>query len=123
LLSLGSENAVKIGLHNSRTLLIPSDGYCGTIFRIILRLFHVDMVLTPWVSLTSTTVRLQVAKLYERCLIACANYPEYWIRYVQRLEQDDVTGATEALSRATDIFVKVSLFVREAEAFYPCSKY
>jgi pre-mRNA-processing factor 39 len=46
-------------------------------------------------------------KLYERCLIACANYPEYWVRYVQRM---DVEGKSElaldALHRATIIFVK-----------------
>lgn len=46
-------------------------------------------------------------KLYERCLIACANYPEYWVRYVQRM---DVEGkpelALDALHRATVIFVK-----------------
>ncbi|BBH10134.1 Tetratricopeptide repeat-like superfamily protein, partial [Prunus dulcis] len=28
----------------------------------------------------------KVVKLYERCLIACANYPEYWIRYVLCME-------------------------------------
>ncbi|CAM6096792.1 unnamed protein product [Calypogeia fissa] len=48
----------------------------------------------------------KVVKLYERCLIACANYPEYWIRYVQRLEVDDLKAANEALSRSTDTFVK-----------------
>ncbi|MBA0832112.1 hypothetical protein Goarm_016520, partial [Gossypium armourianum] len=28
----------------------------------------------------------KVVKLYERCLIACASYPEYWIRYVLCME-------------------------------------
>ncbi|GLJ49464.1 hypothetical protein SUGI_1047940 [Cryptomeria japonica] len=28
----------------------------------------------------------QMVKLFERCLIACANYPEYWIRYVQCIQ-------------------------------------
>ncbi|KAJ6852808.1 pre-mRNA-processing factor 39 isoform X1 [Iris pallida] len=49
----------------------------------------------------------KVVKLYERCLIACANYPEYWIRYVLHME---ATGsmdlANNALARATQVFVK-----------------
>ncbi|CAK9162169.1 unnamed protein product [Ilex paraguariensis] len=51
----------------------------------------------------------QVVKLYERCLIACANYPEYWIRYILCME---ATGsmdlADNALTRATQVFVKKS---------------
>ncbi|KAM7496144.1 hypothetical protein LguiA_020558 [Lonicera macranthoides] len=50
----------------------------------------------------------KVVKLYERCLIACANYPEYWIRYVLRMEASGSTDLTEnALARATQVFVKV----------------
>lgn len=46
-------------------------------------------------------------KLYERCLIACANYPEYWVRYVQRLDFEGKTElALDALHRATVTFVK-----------------
>ncbi|CAA3001589.1 pre-mRNA-processing factor 39-like isoform X1 [Olea europaea subsp. europaea] len=49
----------------------------------------------------------KVVKLYERCLVACANYPEYWIRYVLCME---VSGSMEladnALARATQVFVK-----------------
>eukprot|EP00246_Nothoceros_aenigmaticus_P007867 TRINITY_DN2206_c0_g2_i2.p1 TRINITY_DN2206_c0_g2~~TRINITY_DN2206_c0_g2_i2.p1 ORF type:complete len:724 (+),score=173.25 TRINITY_DN2206_c0_g2_i2:90-2261(+) len=49
----------------------------------------------------------KIVKLYERCLIACANYPEYWIRYVQRMELDEsLDRAVNALSRAADVFVK-----------------
>eukprot|EP00245_Coleochaete_scutata_P003699 TRINITY_DN1553_c0_g1_i1.p1 TRINITY_DN1553_c0_g1~~TRINITY_DN1553_c0_g1_i1.p1 ORF type:complete len:476 (+),score=99.58 TRINITY_DN1553_c0_g1_i1:714-2141(+) len=46
-------------------------------------------------------------KLYERCLIACANYHEYWIRYAQFLESaGHLQDALDALSRATGTFVK-----------------
>ncbi|EFJ14366.1 hypothetical protein SELMODRAFT_120899 [Selaginella moellendorffii] len=49
----------------------------------------------------------KVVKLFERCLIACANYPEYWIRYVEYLEkQKNLEMANDALHRATHIFVK-----------------
>ncbi|KAL2623375.1 hypothetical protein R1flu_003580 [Riccia fluitans] len=49
----------------------------------------------------------KVVKLYERCLIACANYPEYWIRYVQRMEEEgNLESAADALTRSTEIFVK-----------------
>lgn len=51
---------------------------------------------------------LQTMKLYERCLIACANYSEYWIRYVQRMDSEGKLDlAADALTRATTIFVKV----------------
>nr|GMD66915.1 pre-mRNA-processing factor 39 [Ipomoea batatas] len=49
----------------------------------------------------------QVVKLYERCLIACANYPEYWIRYVLCMEaSQSMDLADNALARATQVFVK-----------------
>lgn len=49
----------------------------------------------------------QVVKLYERCLIACANYPEYWIRYVLCMEASGSMDLAEnALARATQVFVK-----------------
>lgn len=49
----------------------------------------------------------KTVKLYERCLIACANYPEYWIRYVQRMDYEgSIEIASDALTRATQIFVK-----------------
>ncbi|XP_071919237.1 pre-mRNA-processing factor 39-1-like isoform X6 [Coffea arabica] len=50
----------------------------------------------------------KVVKLYERCLIACANYPEYWIRYVRCMEASGSMDLAEnALARATQVFVKV----------------
>lgn len=49
-----------------------------------------------------------MVKLYERCLIACANYPEYWIRYVLCMEASgSLDLANNALDRATQVFVKV----------------
>ncbi|CDY18203.1 BnaC05g02260D [Brassica napus] len=48
-----------------------------------------------------------VVKLYERCLVACANYPEYWIRYVLSMETSgSMDLADNALARATQVFVK-----------------
>ncbi|XP_054782903.1 pre-mRNA-processing factor 39-2-like isoform X1 [Prosopis cineraria] len=32
------------------------------------------------------TSAAQAAKLYERCLVVCANYPKYWMRYVDFME-------------------------------------
>ncbi|CAA7390579.1 unnamed protein product [Spirodela intermedia] len=49
----------------------------------------------------------KVVKLYERCLIACANYPEYWTRYVLCMEASgSLELANNALARATQVFVK-----------------
>uniref|UniRef100_A0A7N0TQA8 Pre-mRNA-processing factor 39 n=1 Tax=Kalanchoe fedtschenkoi TaxID=63787 RepID=A0A7N0TQA8_KALFE len=49
----------------------------------------------------------KVVKLYERCLIACANYPEYWIRYIKCMEAyGNMEIANNALARATQVFVK-----------------
>ncbi|KAF6156417.1 hypothetical protein GIB67_009075 [Kingdonia uniflora] len=49
----------------------------------------------------------KVVKLYERCLIACANYSEYWIRYVLCMEASgSMDLANNALARATQVFVK-----------------
>ncbi|XP_031281026.1 pre-mRNA-processing factor 39-like [Pistacia vera] len=49
----------------------------------------------------------KVVKLYERCLVACANYPEYWIRYVLCMEASgSMDLADNALARATQVFVK-----------------
>ena len=48
-------------------------------------------------------------RLYERCVIPGANYPEFWVRYVSSMEQNgDLERAQDALTRATTIFVKVS---------------
>ncbi|EEF35824.1 Pre-mRNA-processing protein prp39, putative [Ricinus communis] len=49
----------------------------------------------------------KVVKLFERCLIACANYPEYWIRYTLCMEASgSMDLASNALARATQVFVK-----------------
>ncbi|KAL8160710.1 hypothetical protein V2J09_002247 [Rumex salicifolius] len=49
----------------------------------------------------------QIVKLYERCLIACANYPEFWIRYILCMEASGrMDLADNALARATQVFVK-----------------
>lgn len=54
----------------------------------------------------------QVVKLYERCLIACANYPEYWMRYVLCMESSGMLDlANNALARASQVFVKVVYFL------------
>ncbi|KAK4386505.1 Pre-processing factor 39 [Sesamum angolense] len=45
--------------------------------------------------------------VYERCLIPCANYPEFWMRYVEFLEsKGGCELANSALDRATQIFLK-----------------
>ncbi|KAL1834876.1 hypothetical protein ACET3Z_004527 [Daucus carota] len=49
----------------------------------------------------------KVVKLYERCLIDCANYPKYWIRYILHMEARGSTDLAEnALGHATQVFVK-----------------
>ncbi|XP_027345804.1 uncharacterized protein LOC113857797 isoform X2 [Abrus precatorius] len=46
-------------------------------------------------------------KLYERCLIVCANYPEYWMRYVDFTEAKGGREiANYSLDRATEIYLK-----------------
>ncbi|XP_020225886.1 RNA polymerase II degradation factor 1 isoform X2 [Cajanus cajan] len=46
-------------------------------------------------------------KLYERCLIVCANYPEYWMRYVDFMEtKGGREVANYSLDRATEIYLK-----------------
>ncbi|XP_024963476.1 uncharacterized protein LOC112503718 isoform X2 [Cynara cardunculus var. scolymus] len=46
-------------------------------------------------------------KLYERCLIPCANYPEFWMRYVEFIESKGGREiANFALERATQVFLK-----------------
>ncbi|XP_024519001.1 pre-mRNA-processing factor 39 isoform X1 [Selaginella moellendorffii] len=49
----------------------------------------------------------KIVKAYERCVIACANYPEYWIRYIHTMEAKSRSEiADDALDRALHIFVK-----------------
>lgn len=61
----------------------------------------------------------KIVKLYERCLIACANYCEYWIRYVLCMEASGTMDlANNALARATQIFVK-----RQPEIHLFCARF
>ncbi|KAJ6401671.1 hypothetical protein OIU84_016968 [Salix udensis] len=49
----------------------------------------------------------KVVNLYERCIISCANYIEYWARYVLCMEAyGNMDLANNALARATQVFVK-----------------
>lgn len=46
-------------------------------------------------------------KLYERCLISCAYYSEFWIRYVEFVEANGGRElARDALERAQKLFIK-----------------
>lgn len=46
-------------------------------------------------------------KLYERCLIPCASYPEFWMRYVDFMESKGGREISDfALARATQTFLK-----------------
>ncbi|KAK9805742.1 hypothetical protein WJX73_004772 [Symbiochloris irregularis] len=46
-------------------------------------------------------------RLYERCLVPCASYAEYWSRYARYLEDSgDVEGARAAIQRATLVHCK-----------------
>ncbi|KAF6157085.1 hypothetical protein GIB67_041546 [Kingdonia uniflora] len=48
-----------------------------------------------------------VVKLYERCMITCANYSEYWIRYVLFMEASrSMDLANNTIARATQVFAK-----------------
>ncbi|XP_020867264.1 pre-mRNA-processing factor 39 isoform X3 [Arabidopsis lyrata subsp. lyrata] len=75
----------------------------------------------PWASICSNVINAgvflticlsgkegpSVVKLYERCVVACANYPGYWIRYVSKMRASGSTDLAEnALARATQVFVK-----------------
>ena len=46
--------------------------------------------------------------LFKRCLIVCANYPEFWIKYASWCEErgEDDDAAENVFSLATSIFVK-----------------
>ncbi|XP_010529144.1 PREDICTED: uncharacterized protein LOC104806115 [Tarenaya hassleriana] len=58
-------------------------------------------------------------KLYERCLIPCANYPEFWIRYVDFVESKGGRElANFALSRATQTFVKNASVIHLFDAWF-----
>mmetsp|Transcript_23885 Transcript_23885/g.33406 ORF Transcript_23885/g.33406 Transcript_23885/m.33406 type:complete len:634 (+) Transcript_23885:163-2064(+) len=60
--------------------------------------------------------RPSTVKIYERCLIACASYPEFWIRFATFVEgqglETSVADARNIYDRATSIFTK-----RQPECF------
>ncbi|WOG89704.1 hypothetical protein DCAR_0208942 [Daucus carota subsp. sativus] len=46
-------------------------------------------------------------KIYEKCLIPCANYPEFWMRYVEFMESKGGRELSKfALERATQVFLE-----------------
>ncbi|MCI19827.1 pre-mRNA-processing factor 39-like, partial [Trifolium medium] len=46
-------------------------------------------------------------KLYERCLIVCANSPDYWTRYADFMEAKGGREiANYSLDRATKVYLK-----------------
>eukprot|EP00775_Hariotina_reticulata_P001905 gene1906-2239_t len=45
-------------------------------------------------------------RLYERCLIPCANYPEFWQRYLLWCQVAQPDAAAAVLSRAATVFCK-----------------
>jgi len=50
----------------------------------------------PWV---------QTINVFERCVVPCANYPEYWVRYVERMDaESQPEKAAAVLGRATGTF-------------------
>ncbi|KAJ4894188.1 Tetratricopeptide repeat (TPR)-like superfamily protein [Raphanus sativus] len=60
----------------------------------------------------------KVFHLYERCVVACANYPEYWIRYALCMKaRGRMDIAKHVLARATNVYVKrqpkIHLFAAE----------
>ncbi|KAL2321089.1 hypothetical protein Fmac_030058 [Flemingia macrophylla] len=61
----------------------------------------------------------KIVKLYERCVIACANYPDYWICYVLCMEASgSMDLANNVLARATQVFVK-----RQPEIHLFCARF
>eukprot|EP00301_Raphidiophrys_heterophryoidea_P007204 c12820_g2_i2.p1 GENE.c12820_g2_i2~~c12820_g2_i2.p1 ORF type:complete len:2623 (+),score=547.95 c12820_g2_i2:972-8840(+) len=64
---------------------------------------------SPWPS--------RVGRLYERCLIPCANYVEFWLRYAYFLEKESKEKAIAVLVRASagplkrnpDVFIALAL--------------
>ncbi|GMH37035.1 hypothetical protein BSKO_04908 [Bryopsis sp. KO-2023] len=48
----------------------------------------------------------ETVTVYERCLVACACYPEFWKRYVRYMEKSDVERARGILERTTLVHCK-----------------
>ncbi|TYZ66630.1 hypothetical protein PybrP1_002244 [[Pythium] brassicae (nom. inval.)] len=87
--------------------------------------FHVtpvgDAALKNWhryldyEEVTGDDARCEV--LYERCLIACANYEEFWIRYANwKAKARGFEAANEVFTRAVTIFLKhrASIYLEHA---------
>jgi len=55
---------------------------------------------------SKTTSSARLIKLFERCLVTCANYPQFWKRYAGYVERTDVKAAREIHKRAAFNFVK-----------------
>ncbi|MEW5305438.1 MAG: hypothetical protein WDW36_007977 [Sanguina aurantia] len=77
--------------------------------------FHVKpldaMQLNNWIQYLDVTEargdKGAIVMLYERCLVACASYPEFWMRYIRYLEAaGDIEGADSALQRALQVHCK-----------------
>ena len=50
----------------------------------------------------------EVALLYERCLVTCASYSEFWLSYIEWLEDNayEFSAIQEVFARATTVFFK-----------------
>ena len=48
----------------------------------------------------------EIVILFERCLVACASYPEFWMRYVLYIEPIDALEATNVMQRAVQVFCR-----------------
>jgi pre-mRNA-processing factor 39 len=69
-------------------------------------------------SQPNSAVFARAIKLFERCLIVCAMYPDFWNRYAQFLERHGlVEQARQVYVRGTSTFCKYS-YVRFAQAGY-----
>ncbi|XP_063046373.1 pre-mRNA-processing factor 39 isoform X2 [Engraulis encrasicolus] len=58
---------------------------------------------TPKAAVEKVSNHKRVLVLFERCLIACALYEEFWLKYVHYLEQHGVEEARGAFKRACEI--------------------
>jgi pre-mRNA-processing factor 39 len=55
---------------------------------------------------------VRIYALYERCLVPCALYEEFWQRYTMYLQsQGDYERAFNAYARATSVFVPPRYFI------------
>ena len=89
--------------------------------------FHVkpldDAQLSNWDTYLDNEERVgdvsSVTRLYERCLVPCASYPSFWLRYARWQASDagqGVAAARAALQRAANVFCKRDVEVHFALA-------